>query len=146
MATTMRQPFDPTGEYIARRSFTVNGHSFSSGDDFPFKRFAIDTRKLYRLWDNRFIDVKGEEIPMVEVSPEPVVEEVEETEEVGESETVDEGFIFDPEVHTLDRPDDQWWIMKAGEKVLRVNRKEWKRLESKTKPNKVREDRIISED
>lgn len=156
MATTMRQPFNPRGEYVARRGFKCNGHSFNPGDDFPWKRLAIDIRKLHRLWEHLYIEVKGGDISLTE---EPEVEESEveesseeetEEEETEEEETDDDegqDFIFDPEVHTLDHPETgQWLILKAGEVVLRVERKEWKRLEKKTKPTRVNMDRVVTED
>ena len=40
----------------------------------------------------------------------------------------------------------EYWIMKAGEPVLRISRKEWKRLEGKEAPDTVNPDRVISEE
>ena len=148
MARTMRQPFSPTAEYVARRSFVVNGHTFAAGDNFPWRRLAVDIRKLHRLHEQRFIDVKGDEIELIEETPvvdEPLMDSTEGDDEVIESS--EEGFMFDPEVHTLVHPDSgQWWIMKGEDQVLRINRKEWKRLEQKTKPTEVRLDRVVTED
>lgn len=154
MLKSMRQPFDPRGEFVARRSFTCNGHKFSSGGDFPWKRLSLDNRKLYRLWEHKFIDIKGDDRPTETVEE---VEELVESEEIvetdeaseidGEIEDNEEGLLFDPEVHTLAHPSaGQWLIMCGGEIVLHVERKEWKRLEKKTKPARVNMDRVISED
>jgi hypothetical protein len=94
----------------------------------------------------KFIDVKGDEIPLTEEVTEPLETEPNEVVSVISSDE-GTGFIFDPEVHTLDNPEKGvYQIMKAGEPVLQISRKEWKRLEGKEKPETVNPERVISKE
>jgi len=161
MSRSIRQPFSVKGEYVALRDFKIHGQKISQGDVFPWNELSISTHQLKRLYDSHLINIKSEDVVEdVEVDEETVdeTEEVEddETEEVEDEIEDDESeddeteesdsLIFDPDVHRIDSPSrGEWFIYKGAEVVCRIERKEAKRLEKKTKRTEVKEERILGD-
>ncbi len=50
-----KAPFDPKGRYAARRTFTYNGITYSTGRTFDWRHIACSARKLKLLYDGGFI-------------------------------------------------------------------------------------------
>ena len=126
-----RQPFG-YGEYTVRKPFRGWGMSFAPGSDFPWRRLACSKKKLLQLYEQRYIEPKGEEIP-ADFKETPV-----------EAETTSADFVFDPDVHTLSNPErGEWYIMKGSKALLRVTLKEARRLEKRVNSTEVRSEEIV---
>jgi len=54
-----KQPFSPSGEYVARKPFDFQGEPVLQGAPFPYLKLGCSARKLRQLWDNGFIVPAG---------------------------------------------------------------------------------------
>lgn len=131
-----RQPFTATGEYVARKQFRFHGKPYAPGDSFPWRKLSCSVRKLQQLYDQRFIEPKGDGAS-VEAKPVEERKPVEET-------TAPEAFVFDPDIHTVDKEDGDWFVMKGRTRLLQISMKEGKRLEKRVNTSEVRSEEIVT--
>lgn len=142
MTTDSRPPFSPTGEYIARKNFRFAGRDFKPGDTFPWRQLACDTRKLRQLYEGRFVTTVFEDEESISVVSPPLPPDFEISEETEEEQVED--LTFDPEIHRVDNPKRGRWVITRGGKILlRVTRKEARRLVKKVNPTAVDMDEVV---
>lgn len=134
-----RQPFTATGGYVARKQFRFHGKPYAPGDNFPWRQLSCSVRKLRQLYEQRYIEPKGDGAS-VEEKPE---EETTTQETTTQETTTPEAFEFDPDVHTIDREDGKWYVCKGSKRLLQITPKEGKRLDKRVNPDKVRPDEIV---
>lgn len=166
MARQQRQPFSPTGEYVARRDFRFAGKAYKAGQPFPWRKLSCSTRRLVQLWEGRFIEIAGTPLPFGEVDEREVETQVEEqgvedneseteseeTEEPEEEASEDdesededsEGvelsdtFTFDPEIHRVVKSKKKGLVIKQGKKVLlSIDKKLAKKLRDADEPVEI---------
>lgn len=130
-----RQPFTTTGDYVARKQFRFHGRGYSPGDEFPWRTLSCSTRKLRQLYEQRYIEPKGDGAS-VESKPEKKEPEAEETK-------APEAFEFNPDVHTIEKDGKEWFIVKGKKRLLQVTQKEGKRLDKRVNPDTVRPAEIV---
>ena len=173
MSKETRQPFIPTGDYIARRGFRFMGRSFAPGDEFPWRQLACSKRKLRQLYEGRFIDLKpapGEDPPSEDLTE--TVETAEDTSSTEEVKTDQEGadaeetpedskdsekkkekkketpppvFSFNPKSHKVKSAGSGKYNITTlrGKVRLSVSKKEAQRLKKVKKPTEVRPEEIV---
>ena len=129
-----RQPFTATGEYVARKQFRFHGRPYAPGDDFPWRTLSCSVRKLTQLYNQRYIEPKGDGASVETKPEEPTTEE--ETK-------APEAFEFEPDVHTIEKEDGNWFVMKGKTRLLQITPKEGKRLDKRVNPDTVRAEEII---
>lgn len=78
MGSPLRQPFFPSGEFVARKPFPFNGEQFNTGDDFPVEKLGVEDRKLRTMYNAGFLMRK----PTKEEKAASKVEKKKETSEV----------------------------------------------------------------
>jgi hypothetical protein len=151
MEKSKKLVFDPHGKYTVSKEFKLNGRNFTPGASFPWRQLSISQRRARQLYEDNKISMSGRGI----VPPPPIKTQdgVDPTRpwegpiggnEIKDPEISRPEFIFDPEIHTIDNPERGiWLIMKGDQTMLRVSRREAKRLEKRSNPDPVREDQIV---
>lgn len=61
MRAPWRNRFDPSREFVARRTLSVGGESFAPGQ--AFRKELVNTRRLRQLFDHRTLIYAGEPMP-----------------------------------------------------------------------------------
>ena len=162
MAKQQRQPFSPSGEFVAAKEFRFAGKTYAVGDSFPWRKLSCSMRRLIQLYEGRYIDVAGQEVeeeiieeeegleneteantPESEEdeSEEDEPEEDESEEDESEEDEPEEGtvFTFDPEIHEIVSPArGEYEIRLDGETLYTVDKKLAKKLKKVTKPTEIR--------
>lgn len=66
-------PFDSHGKFVASRTFRFCGRTFAPGEEFDWRRLSCSARKLFQLYDNRFLTlaVEAPEPGSPEAGPSP---------------------------------------------------------------------------
>ena len=124
MARLIDRSFNPAKPLIVRRFFVAAGRHFKIGDEFDWKRMAVDLRRVKLLYEagklmhredataqNPLPEAKT--APAAEVKAEALVEQVAEdevietpVEQVSEEEAVEEAAAAEPETETVEAPAD----------------------------------------
>lgn len=126
-----RLPFSLKGDFITSKPMKFGGKTYKVGEDFPHTRLAISDRRVRTLYEGKFLAMKGDEQPD---EPEEVTELV-----AGEGE-----FIFDPEIHTMEHENSEYWIADEDGDLLRVRAPMGKKLDTSTDKVLVTAEDIIS--
>jgi len=130
-----RQPFG-YGEYTVWKKFRFSGRDFTPGSDFPWRQIGCSKRKLLQLYEQRYVEPKGQAIP-ADYEETPVTAKTEEP----------EAFVFDPDVHTIDNPErGEWYIMRGKKALLQITLKEARRLEKRVTADEVRIEEIVPDE
>ena len=68
-----KAPFNKTGEFTCRRTFTFNGRSYVVGQAFNWRNCACSERKLKNLYEGGFLllDAKKSKAPKAAKKPKP---------------------------------------------------------------------------
>lgn len=131
--TSDRLPFTSRGKFTVTKRMRFGSKTWEIGEDFPINKLAINQRRLRVLYDGKFITMKGDDQP-----DEPNEEEVTEL-VAGEGE-----FIFDPEIHTMEHENSEYWIADEDGDLLRVRAPIGKKLDTSTDKVLVTAEDIIS--
>lgn len=160
MAKEVRQSFTRTGGYQVRKKFRFAGKDYEPGAPFPWRRLSCSTRRLRQLYDGRWIDPAGDDLPIEEESQETTADETsaaaadtnngEEDKGEGDEEESDDGpdkpssdgpvkLIFDPATHEVTNPlRGKWYITtKDGEIVETIYRSLGLKLKEAVEPVKL---------
>lgn len=128
-----RLPFTPKGEFVVTKRMRFGSKTWEIGEDFPVRKLVVDQRRLRVLYDGKFITMKGDNEP-----DEP--EEIQDEELVaGEGE-----FLFDPEIHTVEHEDNEYWIADEDGDLVRVRAPMGKKLDTSTDKVLVTADDILA--
>ncbi len=152
MTKQQRQPFSPSGEFVAGKEFRFGGKTYSVGDSFPWRKLSCSMRRLIQLYEGRYINVVGsiEEEDIIEeeegleneteANPPESEEDESEEDESEEDESEGETFTFDPEVHEIVTPSRGEYEIRLidGETLYSVDKKLAKKLKKVSKPTEIR--------
>jgi hypothetical protein len=70
MERYVERVFDASRPTICMKPFRANGHSYTPGDTFPWRRIAVTARRARQLFEARYITHPG----LIEVEPQPTPE------------------------------------------------------------------------
>ena len=149
MTQETRQPFTPTGKFIARREFRFGGRTYRPGELFPWHQLGCSQRKLMSLYSGRYINAQSLKLVPETAVTSHVEENGEENQRSMDDDSMhqEEGFIFHPTIHAIVNPNrGEWYIASrrdSEKKVLRVTRKEAHRLKELTESSTIREDQVV---
>lgn len=130
-----RMPFSLRATFTVRKPFKFAGKSYKSGQPFDPKRVAVGVRRLRTMYDAKMIDMKGNAEP----------DEPEANEEIPAEITAEKGdFIYDPEAHTVEHEDNEYWITDAEQYLVRVRAPEARLLMEVTEKVLVIEANILA--
>lgn len=129
-----RLPFTSKGEFVVTKRMRFGSRTWEVGEDFPHRKLSIDHRRLRVLYDGKFLTMKGDEAQ----PDEPETNETPAGLIAGEGE-----FIYDPEVHSIEHEDNEYWIVDDETDLLRVRAPIGKKLDTAVEKTLVQADDIL---
>lgn len=122
MAKPERQPFTPRGPFTVARPFRWEGRDYRLEEDFDAKRMAIPLRRLRLLWDSKHIEVRGDYLGKDDEKPQKAKEPPKEPvkDPVTPLEAKEGEFLYDPEIHAVEKDDKEFWIADEAELLVRI--------------------------
>ena len=105
-----RLPFSPKGPFIAIKRMKANGRLWEVGDEVNPKHLSVDDRRLRLLYEGKFINMKGDDAQPDEPEKDPVKEPV-----AGDGE-----FLYDPELHQIEKEGTEYWVADDEALFVRV--------------------------
>lgn len=107
-----RLPFASRGQFVVSKRIRFGSRTWEVGEDFPHMKLAVDQRRLRVLYEGKFLTMKGDEAQPDE--PEEIQTPAEEL-VAGEGE-----FIYDPELHSVEHEDNEYWVSDEEAYLVRV--------------------------
>ena len=125
-----RLPFTSKGEFVVTKRMRFGSRTWEVGEDFPHRKLSVDHRRLRVLYDGKFLTMKGD-APEVASEAEEVV--------AGEGD-----FLYDPEIHSIEHVDNEYWVSDEEAYIVRVRAPMGKKLDTAVEKTVVPSDDILA--